>query len=91
MARRRQRRGTGVRTHATEEESTGIQNGSTINVYINETSPANVTANMTDSLHNPSLPEGIKQIRVFWVKEYFTVQVSVRDRLQGYSKKELIR
>ncbi|GJR29814.1 hypothetical protein Tco_1106046 [Tanacetum coccineum] len=58
MARRRERRRTGVRTHATKEESTGIQNGSTINVYINETSPDN----MTDNLHNPSLPEGRKPI-----------------------------
>ncbi|GKD06306.1 PDR ABC-type transporter family protein [Tanacetum coccineum] len=78
MARRRQRRGTGVRTHATEEESTGIQNGSTINVYINETSPANVTANMTDSLHNPSLPEGRKPIRKHFVWD-LEIETNVRE------------
>ncbi|GJV44956.1 F-box associated domain containing protein [Tanacetum coccineum] len=65
MARRRQRCGAGVsRTHATEGESNGIQNGSTINGDTNETSLANVTTNVTDNLHNTSLPEGRKPVRV---------------------------
>ncbi|GJZ20233.1 hypothetical protein Tco_0556823 [Tanacetum coccineum] len=65
MARRRQRHGARVsRTHATEGESNGFQNGSTINGDTNETSLANVTANVTDNLHNPSLSEGRKLVRV---------------------------
>ncbi|GJT43843.1 hypothetical protein Tco_0952558 [Tanacetum coccineum] len=65
MARRRQRHGARVsRTHATEGESNGIQNRSTINGDTNETSLANVTANVTDNLHNPSLSEGRKLVRV---------------------------